>query len=707
MATYDSGKYNDQKAGIKWDIPEKINLSNVLDNHAIQIWLEEFYSRTHFAIAIVDVVGNILVSAGWQEICTKFHRANPATCKNCTASDIHLAQGASFGEFKIYKCLNNLYDAVTPIIVENNVLGNLFFGQFFLDDELIDEEFFKNQAKKYGFNENQYLDALKQVPRFSRSTVKDVMAYFSKLAYMISSVSYKNIQLSRMLAESKILMDSLKVSEEKYRLLVENQTDLIVKTDIYGNYLYASPSYCQLFGQKEEDLLEKPYTPLIYEEDLPVVEKAAEVMLKPPYTCFYEERAKTINGWRWIQWTGRAVIGDHGEINSLIGAGRDITERKYVEEELIASEARHRAMVANILDVIAIIDEYMIVQYVSQNIQKLFGWLPEDLCGQKAWERIHPNDASRNQKMINELLNTDRYIKNENYRYLTKDGSYKEVEVTLTNLLHDPNINGIMVNFHDITKHIKRENEIIYLSYKDVLTGLYNRTFYEEELKRLDNERQLPLSVIMGDVNGLKLINDGFGHAEGDKLLVKIANILKNCCRKNDIICRIGGDEFCILLPQTDCEAVQRICKRIYITCEEGYSKNDEIVNSSISLGYETKIEANEVIENIIKKAEAFMYRHKLLEGRSAHSSLIASIKAAMYEKNQETEKHAERLVFLVEALGQKLGLREEQLNELELLATLHDLGKMSVDQHILNKRGKLTDIEWLEIKNIQKQVTE
>ena len=240
--------------------------------------------------------------------------------------------------------------------------------------------------------------------------------------------------------------------------------------------------------------------------------------------------------------------------------------------------------------------------------------------------------------------------------------------------------------------------EISYISYHDYLTGLYNRIYFEEEKKRLDTPRQLPISIIMGDINGLKLINDGFGHSKGDEVLIEIAEILKSCCRKEDIVSRIGGDEFGILLPKTDSKSAQQICNRIYDTCK-GYALDGSSIYPSISVGYATKNISTETMDNILMVAEEYMSRHKLLESKSAHSSIIASIKVIMFEKSQETEEHAERMVQLSKSIGLAMSLADDQLNELDLLSTLHDIGKMSIDAKILSKPGKLSDEEWVEMR--------
>ena len=248
-------------------------------------------------------------------------------------------------------------------------------------------------------------------------------------------------------------------------------------------------------------------------------------------------------------------------------------------------------------------------------------------------------------------------------------------------------------------KELVLQNEAIsYISFHDFLTGLYNRVYFEEEKNRLDTPRQLPISIIMGDINGLKLINDGFGHSKGDEVLIEIAKILKNCCREEDIVSRIGGDEFGILLTKTDSKTVQLICNRITDTCN-GYALNTSSFYPSISLGHATKNINTETMDRILMVAEESMFKQKLLERRSAHSSIMKSMKVIMFEKSQETEEHAARMVQLSKSIGLAMSLTDDQLNELELLSTLHDIGKMGIDAKILSKPGKLSDLEWVEIR--------
>jgi len=255
---------------------------------------------------------------------------------------------------------------------------------------------------------------------------------------------------------------------------------------------------------------------------------------------------------------------------------------------------------------------------------------------------------------------------------------------------------GFALIFRDVTEEKAKHKEIAYLSFHNALTGLYNRAFMDTELRRLDTERQLPISIIMGDVNGLKLVNDVFGHTEGDKLLVTIADILKSCCRDEDVISRWGGDEFSIILPGTDLSSADRICERIKQKCEHPI---DTKIIPSIALGSASKTNPEEDMTDVLREAEDRMYRQKLLDDRSVRSDVISSLKKSMFEKSYETEEHTQRMLKITERFGKSLKLPRNQQSDLNLLAIMHDMGKIAVPSRILGKTEKLTDDEWEEIK--------
>ncbi len=242
---------------------------------------------------------------------------------------------------------------------------------------------------------------------------------------------------------------------------------------------------------------------------------------------------------------------------------------------------------------------------------------------------------------------------------------------------------------------MKRNEHIRYLSYHDSLTDLYNRRFYEEEIKKINKEIH-PISVVMGDINGLKLINDTFGYDKGDELLRKAAFAIKTACENKDIVARWGGDEFIILMPNTRKEEAEKTVKKI----KDLYSKEQvNSINVSISFGWDTKDRLDQDISKVLKNAEDYMYRNKTLESVSVRSSMINTIIKALHEKNSREEKHSKRVSEICQQIGIKSGLSEIEVRKLKVAGLLHDIGKIAIEESILNKSGKLTNDEWEQIK--------
>lgn len=193
----------------------ELELADIIDTPAIQQLMEDFHKVARLPLAVVDVRGKVLVSAGWQDVCTKFHRVHPETCRNCVESDTELSGDVLPGEFKLYKCKNGMWDIATPLSVAGHHMGNIFSGQFFFEHEAVDHELFRSKAARYGFDEREYLAAIEAVPRPSRESVDAVMSFFLKFADLLSRLSYSNIQLARSVAEREALMKSLRESKER------------------------------------------------------------------------------------------------------------------------------------------------------------------------------------------------------------------------------------------------------------------------------------------------------------------------------------------------------------------------------------------------------------------------------------------------------------------------------------------------------------
>lgn len=317
---------------------------------------------------------------------------------------------------------------------------------------------------------------------------------------------------------------------------------------------------------------------------------------------------------------------------------------------------------------------------------KILGYEPAEIEGHYSTEFIHPDDLSDQKTIKVQLAFSDTVINFVN-RYRHKDGSYRHLE-------WDTQRKGDQVYSiaRDITTRKNQQDHIEYLSYHDTLTGLFNRRFLEEEIKRLDVARNLPISVIMGDVNRLKLVNDAFGHEKGDELLIKSAKAIQNGCRPEDLVARWGGDEFLVYLPRTDARDAAGIVERIHAHCAL------EAVNSitvSISFGISTKVSTDQAISDVMRESENAMYAAKSGESERNRDDIIRAVANSLYDKNPFEKLHAKRVSALCRKTAEAFGLSGTEVERLSMAGLMHDIGKVAISVEILDKSTPLTEEEW------------
>ncbi len=372
----------------------------------------------------------------------------------------------------------------------------------------------------------------------------------------------------------------------------------------------------------------------------------------------------------------------------------DVTERISAEQALKQSEEKYSTYINSAPFGVFVVNESGEYTDVNPAASRITGYDRMQLLKmsiQDITAKESLAESARGFAALKQSGNLDAEL-----QFIRADGEHRWWTVSATELS-----GGRYLGFStDITDRKSSEEELIFLSNRDFLTGLYNRRYFEAELKRADSGQFLPLSIIIGDINGVKLINDAFGHADGDRLIIESSQIIGSCCRETDTLARIGGDEFGIVLPNTDSATALKIITEIQSALRsfDSLNQNDRFQHS-ISLGFGTKKTSNEETTQVIKIAEEYMYQRKLLEHTSSHSTIISSIKATMFEKSHETEEHAERLVILSRLIADGLNLPQKDRDRLELLATLHDIGKVGISDRILSKPGKLSDEEWVEMK--------
>ncbi len=258
------------------------------------------------------------------------------------------------------------------------------------------------------------------------------------------------------------------------------------------------------------------------------------------------------------------------------------------------------------------------------------------------------------------------------------------------------NITSLWGAAQDITEHKRIQNELYYLGNHDDLTGLFNRRFFEQALVRITTEENLPLSFIVCDINGLKLVNDSFGHNAGDMLLKKLSLVIQKACREEDIIARMGGDEFIILLPKTSAGECARVANHIK---ELASGETVDKIALSISYGYSTQTSVEQSSIEIIANAENHMYRRKLYERSSIRSKTIDLIMNALFEKSNREAAHSNRVGTICVSIASKLTMDKDAVSQLRIAGLIHDIGKIGIDEKILNKPGALTSDERRDIE--------
>jgi diguanylate cyclase (GGDEF)-like protein/PAS domain S-box-containing protein/putative nucleotidyltransferase with HDIG domain len=394
-----------------------------------------------------------------------------------------------------------------------------------------------------------------------------------------------------------------------------------------------------------------------------------------------------------------------GKIIGLTVFAENVTKRIDMEKTIISNEKRYRGLIDNLKE--GVVVHAPDTKIISCNLKasEMLGISIDELTG-KFSNNLDFNFVCENlDKMkvkdypVNLIKSNNSPIKDQILGIQQKDeNNLLWVQVNgIPVLSTDGTLEEIVISFKDITYERLHQEQLEFAAHNDYLTGLFNRRYYEETLEILDIEENYPLTIVMADINGLKLINDAFGHATGDKLLVSAANLLQEYCRPTDILARIGGDEFVILMPKTN----ESVAGEFISNLKQKSSKIEtESIPLSISFGYSSKTMSIEDIQEVYRSAEDLMYREKLLEIPSMRSSAIETILNTLYEKDPKSETHSRTVSILSEEIAKAAGLSIQDVSEVKTAGLLHDIGKIIISSSIINKTGLLTSDEYTTMKN-------
>lgn len=414
---------------------------------------------------------------------------------------------------------------------------------------------------------------------------------------------------------------------------------------------------------------------------------------------FIDEKIKATVGFAGKE--DRYDDNDVDEMTVLMNGVLTNLERRIMQKKLFEERSKYFQTLISIGDGVMVVDPAGKIEMLNQVAQQLTGWANEEARGKHYTEVFVLSHEDHRQEIIDPIftaMKTDQTQELRNHAVLTaKDGSVFHLEDSAAPIKNEKGETvGIVLVFRDVSEKNEQRKEIEYLSFHDALTGLYNRRFLEEELLRLDIEKNLPISIIMGDVNGLKLTNDIFGHAHGDVFLKKIAEVMRRVCRADDIIARWGGDEFVILLPKTTVEQAKQIKKRIKT---EFARDGVQVIKGNISLGCDVKTSVDQSIMECLDSAEEKMYAAKILERDDFKSSTLDSIITTLQSDCPQEEEHAQRVSQWCHDLGVTMELPHVKIRRMKLAGYFHDIGKIVLHKDLLEENSERTAEEISEIK--------
>jgi diguanylate cyclase (GGDEF)-like protein/PAS domain S-box-containing protein len=440
---------------------------------------------------------------------------------------------------------------------------------------------------------------------------------------------------------------------------------------------------------------------LVHPADLELTDPKTKEMLRTQNHSTVYFRMKHKDGrWVWIESNGVVnTLTPNGQPLLVSGSHLDITDRKLAEDAVKENERR-----LNATQEIAHIGSWEVdleskTMWASEEAFRIYGLERQtgklDLTAVQAL--IKGDHREKLDIAFYELIfNNHKY----DIEFIVINGfTGQEIAVRSRAILkYDDQGNpiGVIGTIQDISEEKKRQEELLYISYHDQLTGLYNRRYLKEELARLDRLKNLPLTVVLCDVNGLKIVNDTFGHDYGDLLLQQVAGVLQSECREGDILARYGGDEFAMILPRTNSENGEVFVRKVKELISKEKIGAFEI---SVSFGFATKNYPEQDIDIVSKIAEDHMYNQKLYENRSMRSKTVDLIINTLYEKNNREMLHSKRVSSLCEAFAAYLKKNKDEIARIKVAGLMHDIGKIGIGEKILNKPGPLIESEWEEIK--------
>ncbi len=606
----------------------------------------------------------ITKKSNFTRLCGAIVRSTEKGRANCYKSSAALGRYSERGP-TIQPCLSaGLWDAGAGITVGGRHIANWIMGQ--VRDATQSEDNMRAYAREIGADEEAFVEAFHEVPAMSRQRFEQVAQLLFIMTKQLSTMAYQNVQQARFISERESAEEALRQSEENYRLLVENLKDLVVKVDEGGRFLFVSPSYCDLFGKTREELLGRQFMPLIHEEDQETTAKAMEGLAKPPHAAYMEQRAMTKHGWRWLAWWDKAILDHAGNIATIVGVGRDITDAKKAEQALRESEERF-SKAFHSSPAPLVISDITTGRFIDVNERwvQLLGYSRADQIGRTSKEVGIWADPGERDRIVAKLQAHGAF-KDEPIEFTTKTGQ------TLTALW---------------------SAEAITLAGREVmLSMIYDETErkqYEKALKESEERYRLLSDVTM---EGILIHRHGLAVDLNSSLARMLGYERNELIGKNIIELAVHEDDLDAVRSNIIKEYAQPYVVRCYNRAKEMYYAEFESRNYEMH-GDVFRVTA---IRDVTKRIQA---EQALRESQERLAQVMAAINDGVWDWNMKTgdvyfdPRYFTMAGYEPDAFPHNFGEWEKRIHPDDV-----ERCKQKVEEHILSKNRKF-DIEFRFLK--------